>query len=119
MSVARDIFAKSFIEDQQQHRKSGDNDLAGPTNATATKAAFRIVRLILLIIQVRMRWWIVRPCSTRATMFVSPASVRTIKLQGCPSSSSNLPMRERMSDVQLMARSFNRSKCFNSLALGS
>jgi len=31
-----------------KHRKGGDDDLPVNTNAMATKAAFRIVRLILL-----------------------------------------------------------------------
>jgi len=76
-SVARVIFAKSVMKTSKSMAKADTTNLPVTINAMATKDAFRIVRLILLMIHVNMRWYIVRPCSTNATMFVRPGSVST------------------------------------------
>ena len=55
-SVARAILAKSVMKTSSSIAKAETTNLPVTTNAMATKAAFRIVRLILLIIHVRMRW---------------------------------------------------------------
>jgi hypothetical protein len=55
-SVAREIFAKSVIKTSRSIAKAETTNLPVTTKAIATKAAFNIVRLILLMIHVRMRW---------------------------------------------------------------
>ena len=56
LSVERDIFAKSVRKTSSSIAKAETTNLPVTTNAMATKAAFRIVRLILLMIHVRIRW---------------------------------------------------------------
>ena len=55
-SVARAIFAKSVMKTKSSIANAETTNLPVATKAMATKAAFRIVRLILLMIHVRMRW---------------------------------------------------------------
>ena len=55
LSVARDIFAKSVMNTSSSIAKAETTNLPVTTKAIATKAAFRIVRLILLMTHVRMR----------------------------------------------------------------
>ena len=55
-SVARETFAKSVMKTSSSIAKAETTNLPVTTNATDTKAAFRIVRLILLMIHVRTRW---------------------------------------------------------------
>jgi len=43
-------------EDQQQHRKGGNDELAGHHERDGHEGRLQIVRLILLMIHVRMRW---------------------------------------------------------------
>ena len=55
LSVASEIFAKSVMKTSSSIAKAETTNLPVTKNAMATKAAFRIVRLILLMIHVRMR----------------------------------------------------------------
>src|SRR5579863_10759854 len=55
LSVAREIFAKSVIKVSSSIANAETANLPVTTYATATNAAFKIVRLILLMTQVRMR----------------------------------------------------------------
>ena len=56
LSVDREILAKSVIKVSSNIAKAETTNLPVTTYAMATKAAFKMVRLILLTIQVRMRW---------------------------------------------------------------
>ena len=55
-SVARAIFAKSVMKTSSSIARAETTNLPVTRKAIATKADFRMVRLILLMIQVRMRW---------------------------------------------------------------
>jgi len=55
-SVASEIFAKSVMKTSSSIAKADMTNLPVTRNAMATKAVFRIVRLILLMMYVRMRW---------------------------------------------------------------
>jgi hypothetical protein len=50
------ILAKSVMKVSSSIAKAETMNLPVMTYATATNADFRIVRLILLMVQVRMRW---------------------------------------------------------------
>ena len=55
-SVASAILAKSVMKISSSIAKAETTNLPVTTKAMATNAAFRMVRLILLMTQVRMRW---------------------------------------------------------------